>query len=108
MYLLDTNVCIRLLNGASQRLAERLRGTPPAEVRLSSIVKAELLRSFSELLDPLLESARTGGLTAREAERRAWTVLVKVGALLVTALFAILCRRATTLAVARDFAARLA
>jgi tRNA(fMet)-specific endonuclease VapC len=43
LYLLDTNVCIRLLNGASQRLAERLRGTPPAEVRLSSIVKAELL-----------------------------------------------------------------
>ncbi len=43
MYLLDTNVCIRLLNGTSERLTERLRATPPSEVRLSSIVKAELL-----------------------------------------------------------------
>jgi tRNA(fMet)-specific endonuclease VapC len=42
VYLLDTNVCIRLLNGTSARLAERLRATPPSEVRLSSIVKAEL------------------------------------------------------------------
>jgi tRNA(fMet)-specific endonuclease VapC len=43
VYLLDTNVCIRLLNGTSGRLTERLRATPPSEVTLSSIVKAELL-----------------------------------------------------------------
>ncbi|MGH9364562.1 MAG: type II toxin-antitoxin system tRNA(fMet)-specific endonuclease VapC [Thermoanaerobaculia bacterium] len=56
MYLLDTNVCIRLLNGSSERLAERLRATPPSEVRLSSIVKAELLygaRHSSRVADNL-------------------------------------------------------
>jgi hypothetical protein len=64
-----------------------------------AVVKAELLRSFSELLDPVFESARTGELTSREAERRAWRVLVEVGALLLTALFAAICRRATVRAV---------
>lgn len=43
MYLLDTNACIRLLNGSSVALAERLRATPRAEVRLSAVVKGELL-----------------------------------------------------------------
>jgi tRNA(fMet)-specific endonuclease VapC len=43
MYLLDANACIRLLNGTSAKLADRLRVTPRAQVRLSSVVKAELL-----------------------------------------------------------------
>jgi tRNA(fMet)-specific endonuclease VapC len=43
MYLLDTNACIRILNGTSPSLAERLRNTPRSRVRLSSVVKAELL-----------------------------------------------------------------
>ena len=43
MYLLDTNVCIRFLNGTSASLTERLRAVPRTQVRLSSIVKAELL-----------------------------------------------------------------
>lgn len=43
MFLLDTNACIRILNGASLALAARLQATNPAEVRLSSVVKAELL-----------------------------------------------------------------
>lgn len=43
MFLLDTNICIRLLNGSSERVAERLRAIPPSDIRLSSIVKAELL-----------------------------------------------------------------
>jgi tRNA(fMet)-specific endonuclease VapC len=43
MYLLDTNACIRILNGTSPALAERLRFIPRTQVRLSSIVKAELL-----------------------------------------------------------------
>ena len=43
MYLLDTNACIRILNGTSPALSERLRGVPRTLVRLSSIVKAELL-----------------------------------------------------------------
>ena len=43
MYLLDTNACIRVLNGTSTVLTDRLRRTAPTQVRLSSIVKAELL-----------------------------------------------------------------
>ena len=43
MYLLDTNACIRILNGTSPPLIERLRETDPREIRLCSVVKAELL-----------------------------------------------------------------
>ena len=43
MYLLDTNACIRILNGTSPPLIEHLRAVPRSLVRLSSVVKAELL-----------------------------------------------------------------
>lgn len=43
MVLLDTNVCIRLLNGSSSSIIRRLRRVDPAEIRLSSVTKAELL-----------------------------------------------------------------
>jgi tRNA(fMet)-specific endonuclease VapC len=43
MYLLDTNACIRILNGSSQKLAARLRSHEPALIHLCAIVKAELL-----------------------------------------------------------------
>ncbi|HVR40162.1 MAG TPA: type II toxin-antitoxin system VapC family toxin [Thermoanaerobaculia bacterium] len=43
MYLLDTNACIRILNGSSPALIEHLRSIPRASVRLSSVVKGELL-----------------------------------------------------------------
>jgi len=43
MYLLDTNACIRILNDASPLLVQRLASHAPSEIRLCSIVKAELL-----------------------------------------------------------------
>lgn len=43
MFLLDTNTCIRIVNGSSLPVAARLQATNPAEVRLSAVVKAELL-----------------------------------------------------------------
>ncbi len=43
MYLLDTNACIRILNGTSPSLIDHLKAVPRLQVRLSSIVKAELL-----------------------------------------------------------------
>src|SRR6266852_6171655 len=43
MYLLDTNACIRILNGTSTSLVYHLRAVPRSLVRLSSVVKAELL-----------------------------------------------------------------
>ncbi|MBI4420175.1 MAG: type II toxin-antitoxin system VapC family toxin [Gemmatimonadetes bacterium] len=42
MYLLDTNACIRVLNGSSERVVERFRTRAPAEIRLSVVTKAEL------------------------------------------------------------------
>ena len=42
MFLLDTNACIRVLNGTSPALAARLQQHDAAEFRLCSVVKAEL------------------------------------------------------------------
>ena len=42
-YLLDTHTCIGILNGTSQALLQRQRSTPISQVRLCSVVKAELL-----------------------------------------------------------------
>ena len=41
-YLLDTNTCIRYLNGRSPQVVARLRATAPSEIVLCAIVKAEL------------------------------------------------------------------
>ena len=43
MYLLDTNVCVRILNGSSSALVDRMRERAPSEIRLCSTVKEELL-----------------------------------------------------------------
>ena len=43
MFLLDTNACIHVLNGTSVSLTANLRRHAPSEIRLCTIVKAELL-----------------------------------------------------------------
>lgn len=43
MYLLDTNVCIQVLNGRSESLVAQLRRRSPREIFLCSVVKAELI-----------------------------------------------------------------
>jgi tRNA(fMet)-specific endonuclease VapC len=42
MHLLDSNTCIQFLNGRSASVERRLMGTKPSEIKLCSIVKAEL------------------------------------------------------------------
>ena len=42
MYLLDTNVCIRLLNHKHEGLIQHFRRLHPREIALCSIVKSEL------------------------------------------------------------------
>lgn len=42
-YLLDANVCIRLINNSSPALLRRFRLESPASLRLSSVVRAELM-----------------------------------------------------------------
>ncbi len=41
-YLLDTNTCIRYLNGTSEKVQKRIKNTPPYELIVCSVVKAEL------------------------------------------------------------------
>lgn len=43
MYLLDTNACIRILNGSSEPLVAQVRRRAPTEIRVSSVTRAELL-----------------------------------------------------------------
>jgi tRNA(fMet)-specific endonuclease VapC len=42
MYLLDTNVCIQLLTGRSLSVQKRFFSYQPSEIKICSIVKAEL------------------------------------------------------------------
>jgi tRNA(fMet)-specific endonuclease VapC len=66
-YLLDTNVCIRVLNGSSTGVIERLEGLDPSEVAMCAVVRAELvfgarksthvaenLRLVDELFEPFV------------------------------------------------------
>jgi len=43
MFLLDTNACIKILNGSSAQLAARLREHDPSQIGISAITRAELL-----------------------------------------------------------------
>jgi tRNA(fMet)-specific endonuclease VapC len=43
VYLLDSNVCIRLLNRRCERIEKHFRACDPSNISLCSIVKAELL-----------------------------------------------------------------
>lgn len=42
-YLLDANACIHLINGTSPALLIRFRRESPATLRMSSVVRAELV-----------------------------------------------------------------
>lgn len=41
-YLLDTNVCVDFLTGRYPKVAKRIEGSAPEDLRLSSVVVAEL------------------------------------------------------------------
>ena len=43
MFLLDSNVCIRLINKSSAQLETNFKQRPPSAIYLSAVVKAELL-----------------------------------------------------------------
>lgn len=43
MYVLDSNVCVRILNQTHPEIADRFRSITPKDIALCSIVKAELL-----------------------------------------------------------------
>lgn len=43
MFFLDTNSCIYFLNGSYENLRTRILATSPSEIKITSVVKAELL-----------------------------------------------------------------
>lgn len=43
MYFLDSNTCIYYLNGKSESIRKRILATPPADIKIPALVKAELL-----------------------------------------------------------------
>lgn len=51
-YLLDTNTCIGVLNGTSPALRKRQQTTRASEIRLCSVVKAELLYGAEKSVRP--------------------------------------------------------
>ncbi len=51
-WMLDTNACIRYLNGRAPHLKSRLEQTNPAEIALCSVVKAELFYGAARSYDP--------------------------------------------------------
>lgn len=57
-YLLDTNVCIRYLNGRAPRIRENLRQRRPDDIKVCSVVKAELFAGALRSTDPTRTLAR--------------------------------------------------
>jgi tRNA(fMet)-specific endonuclease VapC len=51
-WLLDTNACIRYLNGRSPKLRTKLDATDPNDIRVCSVVKAELFFGAALSIDP--------------------------------------------------------
>ncbi len=51
-YLLDTNTCIRYLNGTASGVLNRLRDTPMDEVAVCAVVKAELFYGAAKSAHP--------------------------------------------------------
>jgi tRNA(fMet)-specific endonuclease VapC len=64
-FLLDTNSWIQFLNGQSEKIRRRLEATPPREVALCSVVKAELLYGAEKSARPAENLARIQTLAER-------------------------------------------
>jgi tRNA(fMet)-specific endonuclease VapC len=51
-YLLDTNTCIRYLNGTAAGVLRRIQSLPPQQIVVCSVVKAELFFGAMRSTDP--------------------------------------------------------
>ncbi len=58
IYLLDTNTCIRYLNGRSDRIRRRLEATRPQDIVVCSAVKAELFYGAMKSHNPVITLAK--------------------------------------------------
>ena len=57
-WMLDTNACIRYLNGRSLALKKRIDAAKPADMVVCSVVKAELYSGAARSNDPTATRAR--------------------------------------------------
>ena len=57
-YLLDTNTCIRYLNGRAPRILQHLQALPQSEILVCAIVKAEMYYGAMKSVDPARTLAR--------------------------------------------------
>lgn len=57
-YLLDTNTCVRYLNGRAPKVRVRLQAEAPADIAVCSIVKAELFYGAVRSQNPQRTLAR--------------------------------------------------
>jgi tRNA(fMet)-specific endonuclease VapC len=64
-WLLDTNACIRYLNGRSPALKLRIDATGDADILISSVVKAELAFGAARSIDPLRTSVAQARFLSR-------------------------------------------
>lgn len=51
-YLLDTNICIKYLNGQSENIRHHVESTKPQDIVLCSVVKAELFYGAMKSANP--------------------------------------------------------
>src|SRR5438045_1596645 len=58
MYLLDSNTCIKYLNGRSDHIERRLMRAKPSSIKLCSVVKAELWYGAARSNNPASVIAR--------------------------------------------------
>lgn len=66
-WMLDTNVCIRYLNGRSPRLKQRIDACSESDVVVCSIVKGELFFGAQRSTDPQLTLTRQKQFLSRFA-----------------------------------------
>src|SRR5690349_21417366 len=65
IYLLDTNTCIRYLNGRAPSIRAHLQTLRPSQVAVCSVVKAELFAGAGKSTDPERSRARQERFLAR-------------------------------------------
>jgi tRNA(fMet)-specific endonuclease VapC len=64
-YLLDTNTCIRYLNGRSPNVREYLQNIPDSEIAISTITKAEMYTGSARSQTPERSRARQDAFFVR-------------------------------------------
>jgi len=64
-YLLDTNTCIKYLNGKSENIRQRLETLQPQDIVLCSVVKAELFYGAMKSANPQKNLAKLQPFVSR-------------------------------------------